>query len=127
MKLGILGTGMIVKDLMTTIDKLDIESIYLLGTENTKEETEELKNKYNLDKTYYDYDELLASDVDTIYVALPNHLHYIFSKKALEANKHVIIEKPITSNYKESFEIFGQEVVYDKANLEDILMYYTRG
>ena len=105
MKLGILGTGMIVKDLMTTIDKLDIESIYLLGTENTKEETEELKNKYNLDKTYYDYDELLASDVDTIYVALPNHLHYIFSKKALEANKHVIIEKPITSNYKELREL----------------------
>ena len=33
----------------------------------------------------------------------------------------------LTSNYKESFEIFGQEVVYDKANLEDILMYYTRG
>ena len=33
----------------------------------------------------------------------------------------------LTSNYKEAFEIFGQEVVYDKVNLEDILMYYTRG
>ena len=40
--------------------------------------------KYHLDKVYTDYDELLQSDVDTIYCALPNHLHYEFSKKALE-------------------------------------------
>ena len=33
----------------------------------------------------------------------------------------------LTSNVKSAYEIFGQEVVYDKANLEDILMYYTRG
>ena len=33
----------------------------------------------------------------------------------------------LTANYKEAFEVFGEEVVYDKANLEDILMYYTRG
>ena len=33
----------------------------------------------------------------------------------------------LTANYKEAFEVFGQEVVYDKVNLEDILMYYTRG
>lgn len=33
----------------------------------------------------------------------------------------------LTSNYKVAYEIFGEEVVYDKANLEDILMYYTRG
>lgn len=36
MKLGILGTGMIVKDLLTTINKLKIESISILGTEETK-------------------------------------------------------------------------------------------
>jgi len=39
MKLGILGTGMIVKDLLTTINKLKIESISILGTEQTKKET----------------------------------------------------------------------------------------
>lgn len=33
----------------------------------------------------------------------------------------------LTSDYKVAYEIFGDEVVYDKANLEDILMYYTRG
>lgn len=33
----------------------------------------------------------------------------------------------LTSNVKSAYEVFGEEVVYDKANLEDILMYYTRG
>ncbi|MEG0275798.1 MAG: Gfo/Idh/MocA family oxidoreductase [Coprobacillus sp.] len=98
MKLGILGTGMIVKDLLHTFHEFNIEKAYILGTNETKEETESLKNEYHLDKAYYDYDELLASDVDTIYCALPNHLHYMFCKKALENHKHVIIEKPITTN-----------------------------
>lgn len=107
MRLGILGTGMIVKDLCRTIAKLNIEYISILGTENTREETEAMKEANNFDRTHYDYDEMLASDVDTIYVALPNHLHYIFSKKALEAGKHVIIEKPITSNAAELKELMA--------------------
>ena len=105
MKLGILGTGMIVKDLLTTIDKLDIEKMYILGTPSTKEETEKLAKEYGIEKCFYDYDEMLASDIDTVYVALPNFLHYSFSKKALEAGKHVICEKPVTSNYTELKEL----------------------
>lgn len=105
MKLGILGTGMIVKDLMTTYSKLNVEKTYMLGTEMFKEETEGLVEKYNLDGSFYDYDELLNADIDTVYVALPNVLHYAFAKKALENGKHVILEKPITSNYKEFVEL----------------------
>lgn len=105
MKIGMLGTGTIVKDLMRIVPELKFESIYLLGTENTREETETLARDNNLDRTYYNYDELLESDVDTIYVALPNSLHYSFGKKALEAGKHVILEKPGTSNAKEMAEL----------------------
>ena len=83
MKLAILGTGMIVKDMLTGIQDLNFESVYILGTDATREETEELKTKYNLDRSFYDYDELLQSDADTVYVALPNSLHYSFAKKGL--------------------------------------------
>lgn len=101
MKLAILGTGMIVKDMLRMIDEIGFEDIYILGTPATKEETENLKEQYHLTATYYDYDELLQSDADVVYVALPNHLHYSFAKKALFANKHVIMEKPITANADE--------------------------
>lgn len=101
MKVGILGTGMIVKALLKTVDLLDFESMYILGTEQTKNETEELAMLYGIEKCFYNYDEMLKTDIDTVYVALPNHLHYSFAKKALKSKKHVIIEKPITSNYEE--------------------------
>ena len=84
MKLGILGTGMIVRDLLTTIHEMNIESIYILGTKQTEEETKQLVQQYHLNGYELDYEALLNKDIDTIYVALPNHLHYIFAKKALE-------------------------------------------
>ncbi len=106
MKLALLGTGMIVKDLLTTIEKIPLEKKYLLGTKKTEEETELLAEKYRFDGTYYDYSDLLDhADIDTVYVALPNHLHYAFAKEALEKGKHVIIEKPVTANYRELEEL----------------------
>lgn len=105
MKIGVLGTGMIVKDLLTTVQLLHFESISILGTEQTREETLELSARYGLDSVFFEYDDMLDSDVDTIYVALPNHLHYPFARKALSRGKHVIIEKPITANYRELREL----------------------
>ena len=101
MKLGILGTGMIVHDLMNTYDKLEIEETYLLSTVRSIKKAQALVEKYHLHGVFDDYDEMLKSDIDTIYCALPNHLHYSFCKKALLAKKHVIIEKPVTANVKE--------------------------
>ena len=59
MKVGILGTGMIVKDLMHTIDQIPLEKKYLLGTDVTREETEQIASENQFDGTFYDYDELL--------------------------------------------------------------------
>ena len=117
MKQGILGTGMIVKDLMTTYQELNIEKTYVLATEKTKEEANEMVEKYHLDKVYTDYDELLQSDIDTVYCALPNFLHYSFSKKALENGKNVIIEKPITANSKEL------EDLIETANKKNLMIF----
>lgn len=117
MKLGILGTGMIVKDLMTTYQELNIEKTYVLATEKSKEKANEMVEKYHLDKVYTDYGELLQSDIDTVYCALPNFLHYSFSKKALENGKNVIIEKPITANSKEL------EDLIETANKKNLMIF----
>ncbi len=108
MKLGIIGAGMIVKEFLTITPQLNnIELVAIFGRKSAEEKMNEFKNQYKIDKIYYDYDELLSSDVDTLYIALPNNLHFEFAKKALEANKNVIIEKPITTNYKEAL-ILGE-------------------
>lgn len=55
-----------------------------------------------------DYDSALSSDkFDTVYIAVPNSLHFKYAKKALMNNKNVILEKPFCSNLKEAIELFS--------------------
>ena len=100
MKLGIIGSGMIVKTLLPCISKMEEYSLEAIASR--KESTiknQELADKYNIKKVYGDYQELLNDkEVEVVYVALPNHMHYAVSKDALEANKHVICEKPFMTN-----------------------------
>lgn len=124
MKLGILGTGMIVKDMLTMFHQLNIEKAVLLGTKQTRQETQNLVETYHLDGWYEDYEELLKSDVDTIYVALPNHLHFSFAYQALQWGKHVIVEKPITANFHELQQLMTLAKEKDLILLEAMNIHY---
>lgn len=103
MKLGIVGAGMIVKDLLSISSLLkDVELEAICGMPQDEITMNELKDEHGIKSVLYSYDELLKSDVDTVYIGLPNNLHFDFAKKALEANKNVIVEKPFTSTYREA-------------------------
>jgi len=53
-----------------------------------------------------DYSDLLKQeDIDLVIVCTPNHLHFEHAKMALEAGKHVIVEKPITPTAEEVLEL----------------------
>lgn len=49
------------------------------------------------------YEELLSSDkIDAVYIPLPPALHYEWARKALEYGKHVLLEKPFTTNISDT-------------------------
>lgn len=100
MKLGIIGSGKIVKDVLSFIGNIENIELEAIGsTERSYEKCLELKNTYGIKKAYKSGEDVLNdSDVEVAYVAVPNFLHYNMAKKALQANKHVICEKPFTSN-----------------------------
>ena len=106
MNLGIVGAGMIVKDFLSfthELPEIKLEAIVARNIENLKN----LQSMYNIKEIFTDLDECLSSpSIDTIYVAVPNNLHYSVAKKALETGKNVICEKPFTLDYHETVELF---------------------
>lgn len=64
-------------------------------------EAEETKAKVFIDsyggKIFRSYDDIVNSnEIEALYIPLPPALHYKWAKKALEAGKHVLVEKPST-------------------------------
>lgn len=107
MKLAIIGSGNIVHDFLTiTKDLKDTQLTAIVGTNRSLKILQQLQAEYHIGEVYTDFDEALAKgDFDTVYVAVPNFLHYAFAKKALEHGKNVISEKPFTVKYDEFLDL----------------------
>ena len=57
-------------------------------------------------RAYSDFEQLIKdSDVDIISVCLPSGMHAEYAIRALEAGKHVLIEKPIDITYEKALDI----------------------
>ena len=99
MKLGIVGTGMIVKEFLPSLVKMEgLEVLSIMGSPSGFEKAQALREKYGIPQAAHDLDELCETGIDTVYVAIPNNLHFAYCKKALENDKNVIVEKPMTDN-----------------------------
>ena len=96
MKLGILGTGMIVKEFLPWLAGADspFQVQALCSTQRSAPLAAELCARYHVPQCTTNYLELLQW-VDVVYLAVPNLQHTRYAKVALEAGKHVIVEKPM--------------------------------
>lgn len=98
MKLGLIGTGMIVNDVLAVIKDInDIELIGLASTSRSFEKARQLQEDFQILEIYDDYHKMLKYDnIDTIYIGVPNHLHFEVALDCIEAGYNVICEKPFT-------------------------------
>lgn len=67
---------------------------------------EESKEKYPEATIYCSVEEMLQSaDIELVVINTPVQTHYEYAKKALEAGKNIIVEKPFTVNVEEAEEL----------------------
>lgn len=103
MKLGIIGSGFIVQEFLPKLVSMEgMEVVAIQGVPSAKDQVEELCAANKVPNAVYSFEELAALDIDTVYVAVPNFLHFNYCKDALNAGLNVIVEKPMTSNLAES-------------------------
>lgn len=104
MKIAILGSGSIVPDFIEAANQVEQMELYgIWGRESSAEKLQNMQKQYQIPHVFYDYEKLLADpQIDAVYIALPNYLHYEYAKKALLAKKHVIVEKPFTATFSQA-------------------------
>ena len=102
---GIIGSGFIVPTFIETTQK--VKGFKYVGIASPLEDQlKALKEKYGIGYYSLNNEDVYADPkIDVIYAAVPNGLHYEVAKQALNHGKHVIVEKPFMTNYKQAKEI----------------------
>lgn len=104
-RLGTIGSGMIVKALLANVkitEGIRLEAVY----SRTQERAESFAKEEGAAKAYSSLDDFLADeDVNFVYVASPNNLHYDYTKAALLAGKNVFCEKPFAQTRAKAEEL----------------------
>jgi predicted dehydrogenase len=100
LRIGIVGNGLIVRHCLTALRHVrDAHCEAIQVRPGKLAEAQALAAEHEIARIYLDYDDLLQdSNVDAVYIGIVNNMHYPYARKALEAGKHVICEKPFTSN-----------------------------
>lgn len=94
---GIIGTGWIAHEMGEALNRMN-HGIYGVVS-GRYENAVSYQKEFDVKHVYHTIEEMLEdSHIDIVYIATPHNLHYKEMMKALEAGKHVFVEKSITVN-----------------------------
>lgn len=110
--IALVGLGYYSADILAPA-LLETKTAYLAGIVTGTPAKEEIwAKKYNIPKkniyNYQNFDEIAKNtDIDIVYIVLPNSMHKEFTIRAANAGKHVICEKPMALNALECREMIA--------------------
>lgn len=103
MRVAIVGTGNIARLHAQILSEMGHEIVVAIGRDEKR--TEQFVLDTGAVSASVDFQEALSPVVEVVHICTPPMLHYQMVKRALEAGKHVICEKPFTIDPDEALEL----------------------
>lgn len=115
-KFGILGAGHMSERMADTIRRMKGVELYAVAS-RTEEKAKAFAEKYGAARYYGSYEALMEDEeVQLIYIATPNHLHYAQARACILAGKPVLLEKPFALNEQQA------QVLIDLAQMHQVFL-----
>lgn len=123
-KWGVLSTATIaVEQMIPALFKSRYATVRAIASRKANR-AEAVAKKFNIPTYYGSYQELLEdADIQAVYIPLPNHLHVEWAIKALNAGKHVLVEKPIGLSVMEARRLMEASKKHPGLKLMEGFMY----
>src|SRR5215217_5558874 len=104
MRAAVVGTGFIGVVHVEALRRLGVEVTGVVGS--SPERAREKARTAVLPAPYDSFEAMLADDrVDVVHLTSPNRHHHAQARAALEAGKHVVCEKPLAMDSRETGEL----------------------
>jgi len=122
-KTAIFGTGFMGRVHLEAVQRVEsVEATAIFG--RNSQALKGLSSGFSVPKTTSDYREILQdSSVDAVHICTPNAQHFSMAKEALQAGKHVLCEKPLTTTVEEAEELVSLAA---KQNLRNCVCHNLR-
>lgn len=108
MKWGILAAGTIAAKFAGTVNAMRDEGEELVAVgSRSAEKAQQFAEKHGIPGAYGSYEELVSDpDVEAVYIATPNNMHYSNALLCLNAGKNVLCEKPFTTSAADAANLY---------------------
>lgn len=121
---GILGTARINEKVIPAIQNAKYNNVLAIASRELTR-ARGFADKVSIPVAYGNYDDLLRDvNVNAVYIPLPNHEHMPWTIKALQAGKHVLVEKPFTLNADEAQQMVGTAIEKSLVLMENFMYRY---
>jgi predicted dehydrogenase len=122
-KVAIFGTGFMGRVHLEALRRLGMVDVVAVAG-RTSDRARQFAAAHGIEHSTGNYHDLLANaKIDAVHICSPNSLHFPMATAALEADKHVLCEKPLASSVAEAV---GMATLAKERNLANCTLYNVR-